>query len=103
MASGTIAKPFTQADLPGQFVVEYVASGAFNIAAGSDGNKTFSIEKTGYTPLGIVGHSFPSSGSAAMCVYRLYLSGSNAVAYCKNNGSNAYTGTIRVYVLYVAN
>lgn len=65
-------------------------------------NYTFSIAKSGYTPIGIVGHSIEwVSGETAMCnIYRLQPSGNNVVVNVRNMGTNQVKFSIKVFVLY---
>jgi hypothetical protein len=76
---------------------------SISVGKNSTANDSFSVSKSGYTPLGIVGWQFPSSNSSYMFLPRLYLSGTNCYWLARNTSGNDYSGTLTVYVLYVKN
>lgn len=91
-------------EISGKYTVDDVTSGAFSIAGNGSDNKSFSVAKSGYTPVGIVGWSFPGSGSSYAMLFRCYISGSNCVAYVRNVSATAtMTSALRVWVLYRKN
>lgn len=91
-------------DLTDAYIVDSVTSSAFNIAGNGSDNKTFSVAKSGYTPVGIVGWAFPGSGSSYAMLFRCYISGSNCVAYVRNvSASASMASALRVWVLYRKN
>jgi hypothetical protein len=78
-------------------------SASISVSKNSTANSSFSVSKSGYTPLGIVGWQFPSSSSSYMFLPRLYLSGTNCYWLARNTSGSDYSGTLTVDVLYVKN
>lgn len=73
------------------------------ITAGSTGNVNFSVARSGYTPVGIVGIVKNGTGSSYCMLYEYRIDGSNAKVYFRNVGTSDASITITVYVLYRKN
>jgi hypothetical protein len=78
-------------------------SSSISVGKNSTANSSFSVSKSGYTPLGIVGWQFPSTNSSFMFLPRLYISGDTCNWLARNTSGNDYSGTLTVDVLYVKN
>jgi hypothetical protein len=76
-------------------------SNTVSVPANGTNNGTFSVAKTGYTPIGIVGWQFPDTNSSHLFLPRLYLSGNTCHWLARNTTSSAYSGDLTVYVLYI--
>lgn len=84
------------------FVVEAVNSSSVNINANSASENSFSVAKSGYTPLGIVGYNVAGTGVSAIAPYRMRLIDSTAYYGVRNYGTAQATGVVvQVSVLYV--
>lgn len=83
-------------------VVEVVNSSSVNINANSSSENSFSVAKSGYTPLGIVGYNVAGSGISAIAPYRMRIIGSTAYYGVRNYGSVQATNVVvQASVLYV--
>jgi hypothetical protein len=84
------------------FVVEVVNSTSVSINANSSSENSFSVAKSGYTPLGIVGYNIAGTGISAIAPYRMRLIGSTAYYGVRNYGTIQATGvTVQASILYV--
>jgi hypothetical protein len=84
------------------FVVEVVNSTSVSINANSSSDNSFSVAKSGYTPLGIVGYNIAGTGISAIAPYRMRLIGSTAYYGVRNYGTIQATGvTVQASILYV--
>ena len=84
------------------FVVEAVNSSSVNINANSNSENSFSVAKSGYTPLGIVGYNIAGTGISAIAPYRMRLINSTAYYGVRNYGTAQATGVVvQASVLYV--
>ena len=84
------------------FVVEEVSSSSSNVAANAASESSFSVAKTGYTPLGIVGFNYGGSGVSFLSIYRMRLTGTTAYYAVRNLNNSQATGiTVTFNVLYV--
>lgn len=84
------------------FVVEEVSSSSFNVAANAAAESSFSVAKTGYTPLGIVGLNYGGTGVSFLSIYRMRLTGTTAYCAVRNLNNSQATGiTLTFNVLYV--
>jgi hypothetical protein len=72
---------------------------SISVPANDKVTSSFGVSKTGYKPLGVVGHTFPSS--SFMTLSRSYVSGNTYNYQAKNHNSSAYSGDFTVYILYV--
>lgn len=83
-------------------VVEVVNSSSVNINANSASENSFSVAKSGYTPLGIVGYNIAGSGISAVAPYRMRVIGSTAYYGVRNYGSGQATNVVvQASILYV--
>lgn len=83
-------------------VVEVVNSNSVNINANSASESSFSVAKSGYTPLGIVGYNIAGTGISAVAPYRMRVIGSTAYYGVRNYGTGRATDVIvQASVLYV--
>ena len=73
-----------------------------SIGAGGYQTISISVEKTGYTPIGIIGYEVTGSNSQNVVPYRVYLNGTTAEARVKNVGSGSYTPSVTFHILYIA-
>lgn len=74
-----------------------------SVSAGTVSDYTFSITKTGYTPLGIVGVIVNAGGSCTL-VHAFVNSISQAKVRLRNNGTTgASPDNVQIIVLYVKN
>ena len=85
-----------------------VAADNLSVAASSSEDVTYSVAKTGYTPIGIVGFNFAnatSGGTGRSLVYlcKLYLSGTTATISVRNATSTNAKVKLTIYVLYRKN
>lgn len=105
MASGTIAKTFTPADLPGQFVRVNKTRTVTVAANSSSGNTTIDVSNDGYTALGIGGFWVTGTASGNNSIVNVcYLSNSTTVTFnIVNISGTSRDWTIHVQILYVAN
>lgn len=102
MATGTI-KSVQTVEL---VVVEHTVSSDIDLNSTSYVEKTATITKEGYTPVGIVGNHFENgsggSGSSYLYPYRLYLddiqSGSATVKSMIRNGYSSNATNVEFYV-----
>lgn len=84
------------------FLVEVVNSSSVNINANSTSESSFSVAKSGYTPLGIVGYNIAGTGISAIAPYRIRLIDSTAYYGVRNYGTGQATGvTVQASILYV--
>lgn len=60
------------------FVVDSYKTAAFNVAATGYTSGTLQITKTGYKPVGIIGHTTHGSGSSFVSICTEYLSSAGA-------------------------
>ena len=83
--------------------VSYVESSQQTLNGNTNlNNLSFSVAKSGYTPIGIVGFSveWVQGETALVNVYKQNLSGSSALVSVRNTGANQVKFKIRLYILY---
>lgn len=80
---------------------ETLQSGTFTLAAGESGYVDFDIQKSGYTPLGVVGYS---TNSAGVLIQQCRVISSGAVRLTmKNTTSSEQSNKAIIVVLYQPN
>lgn len=73
-------------------------------SAGSVHDYDFSISKTGYTPIGVVGSIISAGGQSVPIHFYIMANGTTARIRVLNAGSSSNTpGYVRVYILYKKN
>lgn len=87
------------------FTVDSVtASSALSVSAGGFATASFSISKSGYTPLGIVGITKSGTQYTTSVLLAYYISGSTAYVTWRNTATSTGASlTTTVYVLYKKN
>ena len=100
MATSTIKLPY-------QLVRERYTSDSFTVNANQGGSKTINIEKSGYTPIGVVGLWALKNTSSVYYNFRLGDASGNGNSVVnvgvKNNTGAAIDGQFAVDILYVKN
>lgn len=78
-----------------------------NVSSGGTKDITYTISKTGYTPIGVMGYSCGGTNSSFINIYGLrIISDTQAQATIRNTGSSALVNNntaIRIYVAYIRN
>lgn len=78
-----------------------------NVSSGGTKDITYTITKTGYTPIGVMGYSCGGTNSSFINIYGLrIISDTQAQATIRNTGSSALVNNntaIRIYVAYIRN
>lgn len=104
-SSGTRAVSVTspsawKAGLHVVFTTQEFTLSSLTMAANSTTSKSISIAKTGYTPLGIVGHA--NAGSTGFYAYQTKISGTTVTGYFRNITSSQISGASYTFVvLYI--
>lgn len=82
--------------------VDVVSRSNFNVAANNAVETTISIEKSGYTPIGVIGWNLTGSGVSYLAPYHLFTSGTTAYyAFRNNNNVQVSVTRLDLYVLYL--
>lgn len=87
-------------NIASKFTQSIINSTTFELAASSESTRTIDVEKTGYTPIGIIG--LRSLYDARLIFYRWQLSGTTATVAVRNTTTSKLTKMqLAVQVLYV--
>lgn len=82
--------------------VDVVSRSSFNIAANNVAETTINVEKSGYTPIGVIGWNLIGSGVSYVVPYHLFTDTTKAYYGFRNNSNGQVSVTrLDLYVLYL--
>jgi hypothetical protein len=84
------------------FVKDTKAKASVSIAASDTVDSSFSVAKSGYTPIALLGYQINGTNGSRCFASRAYLDGNNFYYFIRNTHSAAASVTITAYVAYIA-